>query len=157
VVSNNSERVTGRDKGALSVDHVAVTVTVRGGTEVNVVLLDGINQAGGVDEVGVGVVTAKVGLGNAVLGRTLLAKLLLEDVDTVVSSNTAQTVEENLEVGVLLEERLDQVKVENVLEHLDVVLGGVDNLNLEITVGLAANGGKVNIGNVGDLVLGEGL
>jgi hypothetical protein len=103
---------------------------------VNVVLLDGVNQAGSVDKVGVGVVAAKVGQGNAVLGGTLLAELLLEDVLTVVSSNTAQAVEEDLEVGVLLEESLDEVKVENVLEHLDVVLGRVDDLNLEVAVGL---------------------
>lgn len=157
MVSNDGERVTGRDESALSVDHVTVTVTVRGSTEVDVVLLDSVNQAGGVDEVGVGVVTTKVGLGNAVLGGTLLAELLLKDIDAVVSSDTAEAVEENLEVGVLLEESLDEVKVEDVLEHLDVVLGRVDDLNLEVAVGLGADRGKVDIGNVGNLVLGEGL
>jgi hypothetical protein len=37
---------------------------------------------------------------------------------------------------VLLEESLDQIEVENVLEHLDVVLSRVDNLDLEVAIGL---------------------
>jgi hypothetical protein len=58
---------------------------------------------------------------------------------------------------VLLEERLDQVKVEDVLEHLEVVLGGVKDLNIEVTDLLRADLAQVNIGDVGDLVGCDGL
>jgi hypothetical protein len=55
------------------------------------------------------------------------------------------------------EELLDQVKVKDLLHHLQVIGRGVNNLNLEGTVGLGANVGGVNIGNFGDLVGGKGL
>jgi hypothetical protein len=58
---------------------------------------------------------------------------------------------------VLLEERLDEVKVEDVLEHLEVVLGGVEDLNIEVADLLRADLAQVNIGDVGDLVGCDGL
>src|SRR5687767_8556269 len=57
----------------------------------------------------------------------------------------------------LLEERLDQVKVENILEHLKVVLSGVDNLDLKLATLLCANFAQIDVGNVGDFVGCEGL
>lgn len=56
-----------------------------------------------------------------------------------------------------LEESLDQVEVEDVLEHLKVVLGRVNDLNLNWPVGLLANGGEVDVWNIGDFVRGQGL
>lgn len=152
MVSNDGKGVTGGDERASAVDHVAVTITVRSSTEVDLVLLDSFDESVGVDKVGVGVEAAEVGLGCAVLGATLDSKLLLEDLNTVVTSDTVEAVEEDLEVLVLSKELLDEVKVEDVLEHLDVVLGAVDDLDLKRAVGLGANGGQVNVGNVGDLV-----
>ena len=152
MVSDDGERVTGGDERASAVDHVAVTVTVRGSTEVDLVLLDSVDESVGVDKVGVGVEAAEVGLRCAVLGATSDTKLLLEDLDTVVTGDTVEAVEEDLEVLVLGEELLDEVEVENVLEHLDVVLGAVDDLDLERAVGLGADGGEVNLRDVGDLV-----
>jgi hypothetical protein len=58
---------------------------------------------------------------------------------------------------VLLQERLDEVKVKDVLEHLEVVLGRVDDLNLEIANLLCANLAQVDVWDVGDLVGGKGL
>jgi hypothetical protein len=152
MVSNDGERVTRRDERASAVDHVAVTVTVRGSTEVDLALLDSIDESVCVDEVRVGVEATEIGLGCAVLGATRDSKFLLEDLDTVVTSDTVEAVEEDLEVLVLSKELLDEVEVEDVLEHLDVVLGAVDDLDLERAVCLGANGREVDIGDVGDLV-----
>lgn len=52
----------------------------------------------------------------------------------------------------LLEEGLDQVKVEDFLEHLEVILGRVNNLYLERTICLGANALEVDLWNVCDLV-----
>lgn len=152
MVSDDGEGVTGRHERAGAVDHVAVTVTVRGSTEVDLVLLDSVDESVGVDKVGVGVEATEVGLRCAVLGATSDTKLLLEDLDTVVTGDTVEAVEEDLEVLVLSEELLDEVEVEDVLEHLDVVLGAVDDLDLKRAVGLGADGGEINLRDVGDLV-----
>lgn len=157
VVGNDGERVAGGDERAGTVDHVAVTVTVGGGTEVNAVLLDSIDESLSVDKVGVGVEATEVRLGLAVLGAALDTELLLEDLDTVVTGDTVKAVEEDLEVLVLGEELLDQVEVEDFLQHLDVVLGAVDDLDLERAVGLGADGGEIDVRDVGDLVRGDGL
>jgi hypothetical protein len=119
---------------------------------VDLALLNSVNESVCVDEVRVGVESTEIGLRNAVLGATLDSKLLLEHLDTIVASDTVEAVEEDLEVLVLSKELLDEVKVEDVLEHLDVVLGAVDDFDLERAVGLGANGGEVDIGDVGDLV-----
>jgi hypothetical protein len=124
---------------------------------VDAILVDCIDKRLCVHEIGVGVVAAKVGLGHAVLCAVGDAEFLLEDVNTVVASNTAQAVEEDLEVGVLLEERLDEVKVENVLEHLKVVCGRVQDLDLELAILLGADGAQVDIWDIGNFVRGERL
>lgn len=134
VVSNDGQAVSGGDESVSTVDHVTVTITIAGSTEVDAVLVNCVDERFGVDKVGVGVVAAEVGLGHAVLGAVGDAELFLEDVDTVVAGNTAQAVKEKLEVGVVLEKLLDQVEVEDVLEHFKVVLGRVDNLDLKRSV-----------------------
>jgi hypothetical protein len=58
---------------------------------------------------------------------------------------------------VLLQERLDEVKVEDVLQHLKVVLGRVDDLDLKIANLLCANLAQVDVWDVGDFVGGKGL
>ncbi|KAH3672145.1 hypothetical protein WICPIJ_010139, partial [Wickerhamomyces pijperi] len=45
VLGNDSHRVTWRDKGPSTVDHVSITVTVRGSTEGNVFSIDSVNQS----------------------------------------------------------------------------------------------------------------
>lgn len=157
MVGNDGQGVTGRHECAGTVDHVAVTISVRGGTKGNVVLVDLLDQRVGVDEVGVGVSTVEVGRGDAVLGRARQSQLLLKDVLAVRASDTGQAVEEDLEVGLVGEELLDQGEVEDVLQHLGVVGSAVDDLNLEVAVRLGANGRQVNVGDVGDLVGLEGL
>lgn len=158
VVGNNGQTVTGGDERVGAVDHVAVTVTVTGGTEVHTVLVDGLNELVGIDEVGVGVATAKVRQGLAVHGAAGgQAELLLEDVHTVGASDTVHAVEEHLKVLVGVKEVLDQVEIEDLLHHSHVIGGGVDNLDLDGAVALGANDGGVNIGHVNVVVGGEGL
>jgi hypothetical protein len=156
-VCDDGQAVTRRNERVRAVDHVAVAIAITGSAEVDAVLVDRVDERLGVYEVGVGVVAAEVGLGDAVLCAVGDAELLLEDVDTVGASDTAEAVEEDLEVRVLLEERLDEVEVEDVLEHLQVVLGGVQDLDLEVAILLRANLAQVDVWDVGDLVRGEGL
>ena len=56
-----------------------------------------------------------------------------------------------------LEERLDEIKVEYVFQHLDVVLSGVNNFDLERAIRLGADGAEVDIRDIGDLVGGQGF
>lgn len=110
-----------------------------------------------ISKVRVGVATAEVGLGDAVLRRAGEAQLLLEDGLSVRARDTVETVEEGLEVGVVLEELLDQVEVEDLLHQFQIIGGAVHNLDLEVSVRLSANGGDVDVWDIGDLVGGEGL
>lgn len=158
VVGNDGQTVTGGDEGVGAVDHVTVTVTITGSTEVDAILVNALDELVGVDQVGVGVATAKVGLGLAVHGAAGgQTQLVDEDVNTVGASDTVHAIEQHLEVLVGLEEIADEVEVEDLLHHGDVVGGGVDDLNLDGAVGLGADGGGVNIGDVNVLVGGEGL
>lgn len=158
VVRNDGEAVTRRDEGVGTVDHVTVTVTITGSTEVHAVLVNGLNELVGVHEVGIGVTAAKVRLGLAVHGAAGgQTELLDEDVHAVGTGHTVHTVEENLEILVGAEELLDQVEVEDLLHHGYVVRGGVDNLDLQGTVGLGTDAGGVDVADVNILVGGEGL
>jgi hypothetical protein len=158
VVRDDGQAVTRGDEGVGTVDHVAVTITIAGSTEVDALLINGLDQLMGVDQVGVRVATVEVGAGDAVHGAVLgQTQLLDEDVHTIGTSHTVHTIKQHLEILVGAEELLDQVKVKDLLHHLEVIGGGVNNLNLQGTIGLGANGGGVYIGNFGDLVGGEGL
>lgn len=157
VVGNDGQRVARRDEGVGAVNHVAVTIAVRGSTERNVVLVDNLNERMGVGQVGVGVAAVKVGAGNAVLCGAGEAKLLLEDGLAIGASDAVKTVKEDLEVGVRGKELLDGVKVENILEHRGIVGRAVNNLDLESAVGLGADSSNVDIGDGGELVGGQGL
>lgn len=157
VVGNDGEGVTRRDKGVGTVNHVTVTITIRGSTEGNVVLVDNFDEGVSIGEVRIRVATVKVGGGFAVLNGTGEAKLLLEDGLAVGASDTVKTVEEDLEVWVGDEELLDKLKVEDVLEHGDIIGSAVDNLNFKGAIGLSANGVDVDVGDIGQLVRSQGL
>ena len=66
-------------------------------------------------------------------------------------------VEKDLEVLVGLEELLDEREIEDILQHEGVIFAGVNDLNLQITVGLGANGVDVDIWDIGNLVRGDSL
>jgi SHS2 domain-containing protein len=83
VVCDDGQAVTGRDEAVRSVDHVAVAITVAGRTKMDAVLVNRIDEGLGIYKVGIGVVAAEIGLGDAVLGAVGDAQLLLEDVDAV--------------------------------------------------------------------------
>ena len=158
VVSDDGERVARGDEGVGAVDHVAVTVAVGSGAEVDAVLVDGLDELVRVHEVRVWVAAAEIGLGDAVHGAAGgKAELVDEDVDAVGACYTVHAVEEDLEIGVLLEEAADEVEVEDLLHHGDVVLGRVDNFHLEGAIAAGADCGGVNLGEVDVLVGGEGL
>ena len=152
VVSDDGQGVTRGDESVGAVDHVSVTIAVRSGTEGDVVLVNNLDQRVSVGKVRIGVATVEVGARHTVLCGVAEAKLLLEDSLSVRASDTVETVEEDLEVGVGREELLDEVEVEDVLEHGNVIGSAVDNLNLEVAVGVGTNIGDVNVRNVGDLV-----
>jgi hypothetical protein len=146
VVCNDGQRVTGRHERVRAVDHVAVTITVGGSSELDAVLVDRLDERVGVDEVRVGVLSTEVGKRFTVLDRGLgQLELVYEDADTVGTRHSAQSVEENLEVGVGLEVGLDQREVEDLLHVLDVVGDAVDDLDLESAVGLGADGSDVDL------------
>lgn len=156
VVRNDGQAVTRGDEGVGTVDHVAVTVTIAGSTKVNAFLIYGLYQLMGVDQVGVRVAAVEVRAGDAVHGAVLgQTQLLDEDVHTIGTSHTVHTVKQHLEVLVGAEELLDQIKVKDLLQHLEVIGGGVNDLDLQGTIGLGANGGGVDIGNFGDLIGSE--
>lgn len=157
MVSNNRQAIARGDEGVGAVDHVAVAVAVAGGAEVDVVRVDDLDEGVGVGEVGVGVAAVEVGRGDAVLGAVGEAELALEDGLAVGAGDAGEAVEEDLEVLVLGEEALDQVEVEDVLQHLKVVGDGVDDLDLEGAVGASADRGDVDLGDVGDFVGGQGF
>lgn len=158
VVGNNGQAVTGGDKGVSTVDHVAVTITIAGSTEVHTVLVDGLHKFVGVHEVGVGVTAAKVRLRLAVHGAAGgQAELLDEDIHSVGSSHTVHAVEQHLEILVGAEELLDQVEIEDLLHHSHVIGSGVHDLNLERAIALGADDGCVNVPDVDVLVGGQGL
>jgi hypothetical protein len=146
MVSNDGQRVTGRHERVRAVDHVAVSITIGGSSELDAVLVDGLDERVGVDQVRVGVLSAEVGKRFAVLDRGLgQLELVAEDADSVGSRHSVQSVEEDLEVGVGLEVGLDQREVEDLLHVLDVVGDAVDDLDLQSAVGLGADGGDVDL------------
>lgn len=101
----------------------------------DVVLLDGLDEGVRVDKVGVGVSSTKVGKRNAVLdGRFGKTESLDEDSSTVWAGDTVQTVKEDLEIGVRLEEGFNEREVEDAFEEDEVVLDRVDDFNFERTV-----------------------
>lgn len=158
VVGDDGQAVTGGHKGVSTVDHVAVTVTIASGTEVDTVLVNSLNQLMGIDQVGVRVTTVEVRARDTVHGAAAgQTKLVDEDIDAVGPGDTVHAIKQNLEVLVGVEELLDQVEVENLLHHLDIVGGRVDNLHLQGAIGLGANTGKINLGDLSVVIGGEGL
>lgn len=111
----------------------------------------------GVDKIGVWVATIEIRRRLAVLCCPGQTQLFLKDVLAIRTSDTGQTVEEDLEVGVVGEELLDQGEVEDILEHLSVVGSAVDDLDLEVSVGVCANLREIDIGDICDLVGLESL
>lgn len=158
-VGDDSYAVTGSDERALAVDHVPVTVTVTGGTEVDVLALDALDKFVCVCQVGIGVASAEVGERNRVLyGGFRETEGVDEDSAPVRTGDTVHTVEENFErVRMRLEEVLDEGEVEDGFKELDVVRNGVDDLDVRGTIGEEALLGEVNRGKLNDLVAGDRL
>lgn len=111
----------------------------------------------GVYQVRIGVAAVEVGARNTVLSGASKTKLLFENGNSVGTGDTVETVKENLEVGVGSKKLLDGVKVEDVLEHSDVIGSAINDLNLESTISLGTNGGNVNVGDRGELVGSQSL
>ncbi len=158
-VGDDSDTVTGSNERALAVDHVPVTVTVAGRTEVDVLALDALNKFVCVGQIGVGVTTAEVRERYRVLYGSLgETKSIDEDSAAVRTGDTVHAVEENFErVSMRLEEVLDEGEVEDGFEELDVVRHGVDDLDVRGTIGEEALLGEVDRGKLNDLVAGDSL
>ena len=121
----------GRDESFVAIDHVAVAVAVGGCAEFYLLAVDGFDERVCVDQVGIWVSAIEVGAGVAVLGATRgEAELGVEDGFTVGSCDAGEAVEEDLEVWLGFEEGFYKVKVENVLQHLNVVGCAINDLNV---------------------------
>lgn len=96
--------------------------------------------------------TAEVRLGYTVHGAARgQSQLLDEDIHSIGTSNSMHAVKQNLEVLVGAQEFLNEVEIKDLLHHVHIVSSRVDDLNLQWTVGLGANVGSVDIGNIRDL------
>ena len=131
-VRDDGDRVAGGDESALSVNHVTITVTIGGCTKGDVVLLNGLDQRVSVRQVGIWVSSTEVGGWDAVLdGRSGKTKRIDEDGAGIGAGNAMETVKQDIETLGVEEEVLDQVKVENRLEELDVVGDGINDFNFQ--------------------------
>lgn len=54
-----------------------------------------------------------------------------------------------------MEEFLDKREIEDILQHLNIVGSGVNDLDFQVSVCLCANCSDIDFWNVGDLVLRE--
>ena len=134
-VRNDSNRVTGSDERALSIDHIPIAVTIRGGTECNVVLLNSVDQGVSIGQVGVGVSSTEVGGRDAVLGgRFWETELVNENGTGVGTGNAVETIEKDIETLSVKEEAFDQVKVEDRFEELNVIVDRIDDLDFQRTI-----------------------
>ena len=123
-VGNDRDTIRGSDERALAVDHVPVTITIRRGTKLDILAFHVLHELVRVRKVRVGVASTKVGEWDGVLdGGRRQAELVDENSTAVWAGDTVHTIEEDLElVRVGEEEGLDEVKVKDRLEELDVVL-----------------------------------
>ena len=69
----------------------------------------------------------------------------MEDTNSVGTGDTMETIEEELKVGIGLEEGFDEIEIEDFFEHVDVIGYGVNDFNGEISVGFGANLGEVDL------------
>lgn len=149
MVGDDGQRIAGRDEGVGAVNHVTVTIAVRGCAKGNALLVNNLDKRVRVGEIGIGMAAVEVWAGNAVLGSSSKAKFLFENGSSVGTCHSVKGVEQDLEVGMRREELLDSVKVKDILEHGNVVGRAVNDLNLEATVCLSTNGLDVDIGDIG--------
>jgi hypothetical protein len=119
----------------------------------DLVLVDGFDERVGIREVRIRVSSTKVRRWNTVLGTAAgKAKLLLEDIHSIRPGDTMQRIEENLEVLVGLEERLNQWEVKDILEHGGVVGGRINDFNLKGSIYFRSNCGDVYVRDICELV-----
>ena len=77
---------------------------------------------------------------------------MLEDCLSVWASHAMESIEEYFEIRMCLEKFLDQREIKDILQHLDVVCGGINNLNLQVPISLCANCSNVDFWDVRQLV-----
>lgn len=97
-------------------------------------------------------VATEIRLWDAILSGIFESKFFLKDVNAVRPCNTAEGIEQDLEIRMLLCERLDEIKVEDLFHVVDIVLSGMDDLDREGSIFLCTNIGKVNIRELDNLV-----
>ena len=99
-----------------------------------------------VGEVRVRVPAAKVGRRHAVLdGSVWEAEFAKEECAGVGASDTVKAIEENLEGGSGLEERTNEIEIEDGLEKDNVVFGRVDDLYFEWAVILVSDFREIDL------------
>lgn len=101
----------------------------------------------GVSQVGIRVRSTKVGLGDTVLdGRLVETESIDKDGSTVRTSDTIEGIEEDSGFrGGVVKPVLDHVKVEDLLEKVDVVGDWVDDSDLQWSMLKFSNFGQVEL------------
>ena len=122
MVGDDGKTVPWRDERVGAVDHVAVSVTITSCPEVDIVLIDCFDEGVGIGQVRIGVPAIEIRRWNAVLGAGAWeTELCLEDGLAIRASDARKGIEEDLKIGMGLEEFLDQGEIENFLQHLYIV------------------------------------
>ena len=99
-----------------------------------------------IGQVGVRVPSAEVGGWNAVLGGRLReTELFYEDGMGVWTGNAVQPIEQDVETLRMGKEVLDQVKVEDRFEELDIISDGINDLNLQGSISSFSNLREVDL------------
>jgi hypothetical protein len=87
-MSNHGDRIRGTDECIMAVNHVSVTVSVRGRTKGNLFGIDTFYEGVCISKIGIGMASAKVSARLAVLGGGFReTELGLENADTVWTSD----------------------------------------------------------------------
>jgi len=131
VMGDDGKAVPRRDKGTGAIDHVTIAIAVGGSAERDLILLNRLHQPMCIREIGIWVAAVEVGRGLAVLRRIgAQAQLSFKDGLAVGARDARETIKKDLEIGMSGEKPLDQIEIEDVLEHLNVISGTIYHFNL---------------------------
>jgi hypothetical protein len=82
---------------------------------------------------------------------------VLKNCLSIRASNTGKSIKQDVEILVVLKELLDQCKIKDILKHIHIVGGGINDLHFQRSICLCTNCRDVDFWNICDLVGGEFL
>ena len=93
---------------------------------------------------------------HAVLGATTRKlQLLLENSNGIWACDTVQCIKKHFEVLVFLQKALDEIEIENLLDHDEVVRDWIDDLDLEGSISLCADRCQIDVWKIRNLITGQ--